>query len=242
MGICLSMVEWLHPPSSTSCCTGAPAPPLASPRRRGRRWPCTRPWQRGVRGSCTHLCQGQIEASQFIGKNINWVLCVTTSSITSNREFSYPLYFMHILNTSYSNLKSRSPMLVSQHVTTASEIRMRRFGGGNPALPLNFCTISARIRSILANYLHKGYFILTNTIQNVYFTFYNCIAQGIKYPLWRYDISRQTDKCIGTSSNVFYTMAPIVCPTLPKGMRQLWNSCTEEHKNTMSRGSLYSSA
>ena len=66
---------------------------------------------------------------------------------------------MHILNTSYSNLKSRSPMLVSQHVATASEIRMRRFGGGNPALPRNFCTISARIRWILANYLHKGYFI-----------------------------------------------------------------------------------
>ena len=136
-----------------------PVPPLASPRKRGQRWPCTRPWKRGVHGSCTHLCQGQIEASQSIGININWVLCVTTSSITSNREFSYPLYFMHILNTSYSNLKSRSPMLVSQHVATASEIRMRRFGGGNPALPRNFCTISARIRWILANYLTKGYLI-----------------------------------------------------------------------------------
>ena len=121
MGICLTMVEWLHPSSPTSCCTGAPVPPLASPRQRGRRWPCTRPWQRGVRGSCTQLCQGQIEASQFTGKNINWVLCVTTSSKTSNQEFSYPLYFMHILNSSYSNLKSRSPMLVAQHVATASE-------------------------------------------------------------------------------------------------------------------------
>ena len=50
---------------------------------------------------------------------------------------------------------------------------MSRFGAGAPALPLSFCTFSARVQGILANYLHKGYFILTNTIQNVYFTFYN---------------------------------------------------------------------
>ena len=156
MEICLTMVEWLHPSSPTSCCTRAPVPPLAGPLQRGRRWPCTRPWQRGEHGSCTQLCQGQIEASQFTGKNINWVLCVTTSSKTSNREFSYPLYFMHILNSSYSNLKSRSPMLVAQHVATASEKRMSRFGAGAPALPLSFCTFSTRVQGILANYLTKG--------------------------------------------------------------------------------------
>ena len=54
MEICLTAMKWLHPPSSSSCCTGAPVPPLTSSCQRGRRWPCTRPWQRGVRRACTN--------------------------------------------------------------------------------------------------------------------------------------------------------------------------------------------
>ena len=43
---------------------------LLSPLQKGRSRPGTRPWQRGVRGSCTHLCQGQIKASLLLGKKL----------------------------------------------------------------------------------------------------------------------------------------------------------------------------
>ena len=66
MEICLSKVEWLHPPSSSSCYTGSPVPPGPCHRQEGRRRPCTRPWQRGVRGSCTHLCaRGRLRHLNF---------------------------------------------------------------------------------------------------------------------------------------------------------------------------------
>ena len=69
---------------------------LLSPLQKGRRRPCTRPWQQGVHGSCTHLCQGQIKASLLLGKNLNRVLYVMSSLITLNRGFSLsrPLPFL----------------------------------------------------------------------------------------------------------------------------------------------------
>ena len=138
--------------------------PCSSFSKRGRRWPCTRPWRQGVCWSCTHLCQGQIETSQFLGNNLNQVSrrYVFFDNVKPRVQISPFLHSCTFSYSSYSNLKR--PLLDAGCPTRGlgEQNKNGAFWSQKPSVAAKFlhklCPEKDTLSLTLYNYLFKKSF------------------------------------------------------------------------------------